>query len=549
MARSRIGPLALEAPLGGPRSQFFRAIHVQQRLQVAVRVYPLPLGLTPEAKQEFTQTLETFKSIRNPSLVRCFGGGFDAKDAYLVYELVEGESVRDTVQRRERLPWELVLQMGLQICDALQTLHERGLLHGHVHPEKVLQARGEDVFKLSGLEYAFPNHTTPNLEHLAFAPPESFSDKAQPQAAWDLYSLGATMYFALTGNAPYAGDSASAIRHAILETPLPGVATLVFDCPVWLNAIVEQLLSRDPLKRPFSAAATALALREAERRASEGIGVVEHMVSGFSPLQLNSDRAEAERVLGIKRKKKRRRDTDDESDPSVAPSLWERPSVLLLALVAIVGIIAFLAWPLNESQMRARAESMLQSDNGILWNDARDKYLQPMLERFPDGEHAAWAQEQLDRIEMRNAEERMRRNMRVGREPGSEGERKFAEALRFERFGDRVTALDKYHGIVKLLQEETTERPFVNLAKRQIELLESNPPSIEELRRFLQEKLEEADRLYSDGDILGARKIWEGIVSLYNGNQEMMVFVEKSQNRLSGNDRENRKDSEEKQDP
>jgi hypothetical protein len=185
--------------------------------------------------------------------------------------------------------------------------------------------------------------------------------------------------------------------------------------------------------------------------------------------------------------------------------------------------------------MRSRAEALLQSENSVQWNDARDKFLRPMLERFPEGEHADWAQEQLDKVEMHNAEERMRRNLRVGREPSSEGERKYAEALRFERFGDRVTALDKYQGIVKLLKDEVKERPFVNLARRQIAILESNPPSIEELKRFLQDKLAEADTLYSEGDVLGARKIWEGIVSLYNGNQEMVPFVEKSQSKLEGN--------------
>jgi hypothetical protein len=157
-----------------------------------------------------------------------------------------------------------------------------------------------------------------------------------------------------------------------------------------------------------------------------------------------------------------------------------------------------------------------------------------MLEKYPAGTYADWAQEQLDMVEMRNAEERMRRNLRVGREPSSEGERKYSEAVRFERFGDRVTALDKYKGIVKLLKDEEKDRPFVNLAKRQIAVLESNPPSIEELRRFLQEKLAEADRLYEASDLLGSRQIWEGIVSLYNGNQEMIGFVEKAQRRLSG---------------
>jgi hypothetical protein len=491
--------------------------------------------MTPEAKQEFSNRLEWLKGIRHPHLVRCFGGGFDAKDAYLVYEIVDGESLDVVLNRRERLAWESVLQMGLQICDVLQTIHEHGAIHGHIRPDKILVVDSGDNYRLNDLRFEIPNIAPPSLEQLAYMPPESFAEPAKPNVAWDLYSLGATMYTALTGHPPFHGESASSLRHAIMETPVPGVATQVFDCPVWLSAIVEQMLHRDPMRRPYTAAATAMALNEAQRRASEGIGVVEHAVSGFSPLQLNTDRAEAERVLGIKKKKKRKRESDDEEGAEVATSFWERPTVILALLVAIIGAITYLVWPLNESQMRSRAEALLQSENSVQWNDARDKFLRPMLERFPEGEHADWAQEQLDKVEMHNAEERMRRNLRVGREPSSEGERKYAEALRFERFGDRVTALDKYQGIVKLLKDEVKERPFVNLARRQIAILESNPPSIEELKRFLQDKLAEADTLYSEGDVLGARKIWEGIVSLYNGNQEMVPFVEKSQSKLEGN--------------
>jgi serine/threonine protein kinase len=534
MARSRIGPLALEAPLGGPRSSLYRAVHVRQRVQVAVRIFPLSLGMTPEASKEFNQQLELLKTIRSPHLVRCFGGGIDAKDAYVVYEMIDGESLEQALQRRQRLAWESVLEMGLQLCQALQTIHDRGIIHGRIRPDKILLCNGGETYKLNDLRFQFATQPLPSLAHLATMPPESFADRATPNVAWDLYSLGATMYWGLTGEPPFSGESASGVRHAILETPLQGVATKVFDCPVWLCAIVEQMLQRDPLRRPYSAAAAALAFQEAQRRASQGIGVVEYAVSGFSPLQLNTDRAEAERVLGIKKKRKRESDSEEENE-SASMSIWERPSVLVASLIAILGLIAYLVWPLNESQMRFRAETMLQSDNSILWNDARDKYLQPMLERFPDGQHAQWAQEQLDKVAMHNAEERMRRNLRVGRDPSSEGERKYAEALRFERFGDRVTALDKYRGIVKLLTNEPKEQPFVNLAKRQIAILESNPPSVEELKKFLQDKLAEADQLYSDGDVLGARKTWEGIVSLYNGNQEMISFVEKSQSRLEGN--------------
>jgi serine/threonine protein kinase len=485
--------------------------------------------MTPEAKRDFSDELERLKLMRHRGLVRCFGGGFDAKDAYLVYELIDGESLVQLLGRRERLAWETVLDYGLQLCEALQSVHEAGWVHGRIRPDKLLITRDSETIKILDLRSSRAFEGPLTADQIPYCAPEVFSAKPMRSVAGDLYSVGAVLYQMLTGLPPFTGPNPTIARQAVLEAALPPVASIVFDCPVWLSAIVEQMLHRDPVKRPYTAAAAAIALREAQKRANEGGSVAQHAVSGFSPLQMNTNRAEAEKALGIKKKKKRRRDDEEIDD---RPNLWERPSVLSVALLALVAVITYLVWPLSESQLKVRAESLMSRDDAIIWNDARDKYLYQMLERFPEGRHADWAQEQLDLIEMRNAEDRMRRNMRVGREPTSEGERKFAEANRFERFGDRVTALDKYKGIVKLLKDESKERPFVNLAKRQIAQLESNPPSIEELRRFLQEKLVEADTMYKDGDVLGARQIWEGIVSLYNGNQEMISFVEQAQTRL-----------------
>ena len=118
MTRSRIGPLALESPLGDRGSNIYRALHMQQKAQVAVRVFSVPMGMTPEAKQEFAEQLESLKALRHPGIVRCYGGGFDAKDAYLVYELVDGDSLDVALKKRERLPWESVLDFGLQLCEA-----------------------------------------------------------------------------------------------------------------------------------------------------------------------------------------------------------------------------------------------------------------------------------------------------------------------------------------------------------------------------------------------------------------------------------------------
>lgn len=529
VTRSRIGPLALESPLGERGSNVFRAVHIQQRTQVVVRVFSVPMGMTPEAKQEFAEQLESLKALRHPGIVRCYGGGFDAKDAYLVYELAQGESLDSLLKRRERLPWESVLDYGLQLCEALQKAHESGWVHGRIRLDKLIVSPDGNKIKLNDFRRGPGSPALLSIQQLAYSAPETLVDPNKVNAGIDLYSLGAVLYHAITGQPPFTGKNPSEVKQAIATEVVPAVATIVFDCPVWLSAIVEQLLLKDPLRRPYSAASTAMALREAQKRATDGMGVAEHALSGFSPLQLNTNRDEAAKALGQKKKKKRRLDDDEPQD---RPSPLERPLVLLGLLLGVVGLITFLVWPLGEKAIRVKAEQLIAKKDLSSLNDARDRYLFTLIERFPDGESARWAEEQLEFIEMENAEARIQSNRRFGREPSSEGERKYNEANRFEQFGDRVTALEKYRGIVNLLKGEEKERPFVKLALRQIAEIESSPPSSEELRKFLMEKLDEADKMYASGDAIGAKQIWDGIVTLYNGNKEMLPILERAQLRL-----------------
>ncbi len=528
MARSRIGPLALEGPLGDRGSTLYRAVHIEQRSQVAVRLISLPMGLTAEAKKRFSEELDRRKSLRHDQIVRCYGGGFDAKDAYLVYDLVNGESLQQRLARTERLPWELVMQLGMQLCDALQHAHNNGWFHQQLTPNQILCEPGDHSLKIVGFEGEYIRSLLAKpktVEELSYQPPEQFESGHTPHPAIDLYALGAILYQMLTGRRPIEAATVEELRRSVLVNDIPPVATLVFDCPVWLSKIVEQLLSKNPVQRPFTAAAVAMALSEAQKRAMSNASVVQDAIGGFSPLQMNLDKAEAERAMGVKAKKKRRKYASD-------VPFFERPLVLVCGIGIVIALIAFMLRPLDEETMRRRAEKLLAREDRVAYIDARDRYLVPMLQRFPDGEHTSWAQSQIEFIEMINAEVKMENNTRFNRDPSSEGERRYAEARRYERFGDRISALDRYRAIVELYSDNPDERPFVNLSLRQIREIESQPPDKEELQRFLTAKLDEADALYASGDIIAAKKIWDSILSLYNGNAEMIPLVSRAQSRL-----------------
>lgn len=528
--KSRIGPLALEAPLGSRTAsgQVFRAIHVDQRKLLAVRVFPIPLGLTPESRQDFASQLEQLKQLKHPGIVRCYGGGFDARTAYLVYELVDGESLDAVLARRGRLAWETVLEYGQQLADALQYAHLMNWVHGRLRPEKLLLAQDGHQIKLNDFRRdataAAIGGGPLRLEDVLYAAPEQLEPEFVPNEKCDLYSLGAVLYTMLVGEPPLPAADIDELMAKMEHEAPPSVHSRVLDCPIWLAAIIDQLLSKDPRQRPFGAAAVQLAFKEAERRGTQGVGVLQHATSGFSPLQLKAaSRDEAEKVLGIKPKKTRKRNDTP---------IWERPWALVVALLLCTGLAVWLMLPPSRATLRKRAEALLASSEYDDWDTARDLYLMDILERFPDSEDAAWAREQADYVDSVEAQRRLERMARLNRTPEREIERRYIEAWRYEQFGDRVTALEMYRGILKLLSDEEADRPVVLLAERRVSELEANPPGADELKRLLATKLKEADEEYEKGNVRAAREVWESVLRLYGDNQEMAEPVAIAQARI-----------------
>jgi len=115
----------------------------------------------------------------------------------------------------------------------------------------------------------------------------------------------------------------------------------------------------------------------------------------------------------------------------------------------------------------------------------------------------------------------------------NEGERLYAEANKFERFGDTATALDQYRSMQTLLGDDPRYRPFVNLARRQIARIEYNGIEADEAARIIQAKLEQADELLKSGKVIAAKQIWYSVVELYGNNTNVAPLVGEAQKRLA----------------
>lgn len=536
MPRSRLGPLAIETKLGDHPSQscVWRAVHVQLKKAVAVKVFAVPFGGTPQAKSAFAAEWERLKKIQHPAIARCYGGGFEETDAYLAHELIEGETLSANLERRGRMSWESVLDFAEAITVALEYLHQNDIVHGRIGPDKIMFAGLSPVLidvRVDRMTSSFRNNRPPTAAEVALQAPELIGDPNDLRPPADLYALGATMYLALTGRSPAVGDTIEDVAAAVTSVMPPSPASLVMDCPVWLDKLVMQLLNKQPAARPPNAGAVKLALAEVRRRAMSRSGVAEHASSGFSPLAVTNqrDRDVARALLG--------RDAIDleEKDSHAGAIDWhDQPWLLIGGLIAVIGLFAWAIWPLSEDQMRTRAEGLLVQQSRTAMNQAKSSYLEPMLRKFPDGDHTDWVKEQIDRVDMLQAEHALEVKLKRNLPLQNEGERLYAEASQYERFGDAATALDRYRSMQTLLADEEQYRPFVNLARRQIARIQYEGIDANEAVKMIQSKLAQADELQQSGKVVAARQIWYSIVELYGNNDNVAPLVEQAQSKLSG---------------
>ena len=536
MPRSRLGPLAIESKLGDHPSQscVWRAIHVQLKRSVAVKVFSAPFGATPEARAAFAAEWTKLKTITHPAIAKCYGGGFEETDAYLAYELIEGETLESELSRRSRLSWESVLDMAQSIVEALDYLHSQDMLHGALYPDKVIFAGLSPVLvDVRAERHDTPYRTgrPPSSSEVSLLPPEILMDPSAHSPHSDLYMLGSMMYLAVTGRTPAVGDTIEQISSSV-QTDVPeSPASIVLDCPVWLDKLIMHLLQKDPSARPHGTAAVKLALAEVRKRSMSRTGVAEHASSGFSPLSVTNedDRDIARKLLG--------RDALSSDDTPVQESVaWhDRPLVLIGGLVLIAAIFAYVLWPLSEDNMRSRAETLMNEGTKTSMMHAKNSYLVPMIDRFPDGEHTDWAAEQIDQVEMLQAESALEKKLKRNLPLKDEAERLYAEASQYERFGDSATALDQYRSMVTLLADDPQYKAFVNLARRQIGKIESDGSSDDEASRIIQSKLDQALQLQAKGKVVSARKIWYSVVELYGNNDKVAPLVAQAQEQLAKN--------------
>src|SRR5437867_1701342 len=247
----------------------YLAVDKVLRRKVALKVIKAPVVPTRRhsqaARERFLREARAAAVLRHPNVAAVFqfGASADGSCCYYAMELVEGETLEACVRRDGPLNGKLALEIAKQITRALMAAASQGLIHRDLKPGNIMLIRpNADASELQvkvidfGLAKAIADdESNMDLTHGEFVGTPNFASPEQFESGpvdvrSDIYSLGATLWFALTGKTPFAGRNIEEIRRAQKSDPLPTKQLKAAHVPFRLRSLLKSMLALEPAARP-----------------------------------------------------------------------------------------------------------------------------------------------------------------------------------------------------------------------------------------------------------------------------------------------------------
>ncbi len=275
IANRWIWPFELQEKIGdGGMGVVYRARYVKNDRQVAVKLLPANISADEMIYSRFKREMETLKTLKHPNIVHCFGGVCEDAQQFYAMELVEGGTLQDLLSKSGSLPWERVIEYGLQICSALAFAHEKGVIHRDIKPANFLMTKTGQL-KLADfgimLVAGEPKLTSDGMtvgSYHYMAPEQIRGGEITPQT--DLYAFGCVLFELLSGHPPFEGNGPAQLLHQHLKVVPPRVATIALDCPAMLDNLIASLLEKDPADRPPGALEVGQSLNQITQSTKAG---------------------------------------------------------------------------------------------------------------------------------------------------------------------------------------------------------------------------------------------------------------------------------------
>ena len=243
----------------------FKATHLELDRPAAIKFLDAAGFASHDAVARFRDEARVCARMHHRNVVELFDFDLDCDRPYMVFEFIDGHSVKDMIDARMSVKISAICRLVAEICHGLQHAHSQGIVHRDLKPENILVTRQKAVkvadfglAKMGGVT-AVQTRTGVVLGTPVYMSPEQAAEKP-PTPRSDLYSIGILLFELLAGTPPFDGPSDMDVLLKHLKSPPPKITDLVpFICKP-LDNLVLALLQKEPEKRPESAAFVAKVL-------------------------------------------------------------------------------------------------------------------------------------------------------------------------------------------------------------------------------------------------------------------------------------------------
>jgi serine/threonine protein kinase len=263
----------IEALLGqGGMSAVYKATDPNLRRVVAIKLIHAHLSEDPNFVGRFKEEAAAVASLRHANIVQVHDFNVDSGTYYMVMEYLVGETLQRRLKRLNAsgrtVPLDEALRLCIQICEAAGYAHDHEMVHRDIKPANIMiNVNGQAILmdfgivKIMGGEYHTATGAT--IGTAMYMSPEQIRSERVDERA-DIYSLGVTLYEMLSGQPPYAADSALTLMMMVLNDPLPDLRQARKGIPESLWAAVQKALAKEPAGRFQTMAEMATALRQVQ---------------------------------------------------------------------------------------------------------------------------------------------------------------------------------------------------------------------------------------------------------------------------------------------
>src|SRR3954462_4046509 len=249
------GRYRLDAQVGsGGMSTVYRAFDSTLERRVAIKLMHRDIAADSDQLERFRREARAVAQLSHPHIVGVIDAGEEDGRPYIVFEYVEGETLKDRIRRMGRLPVAEAIAYAIEIARALGAAHARHIVHRDVKPQNVLiDEEGSAKVTDFGIARSLDDDEGLTADGRVLgttdyvSPEQALGHDVNGQS--DIYSLGVALYEMLVGDVPFHGENQVAVAMKHVREDLPDVQTRRPEVSAGLAAILDRMTDKDPARR------------------------------------------------------------------------------------------------------------------------------------------------------------------------------------------------------------------------------------------------------------------------------------------------------------